>query len=93
MTKVIKERKVSYEEDYCDHIICDICKVKSNGSDWGSSVNSDDEITISRVRGYSDRDGGLHTAVSFDLCPSCFMNKLIPWLKENGGEPSEEEYF
>lgn len=42
--------------------------------------------------GYGD-SGGTGSAVSVDLCPTCFLEKLIPWLKSQGVSPKEDEYY
>lgn len=79
-----------------DHRICDICGQKSRGDEWSSgkyNINETDiNITIKQKEGSDCPDGGSGTEYDIDLCPDCFKNKLIPWLKSEGAQIDEKEW-
>lgn len=67
---------------------CDLCGVEAKkGTYRGSMYDVDEaeiEVIVRQKDGYSCPDGGSGTEYSVDICPSCFLNKLIPWLKSQG---------
>lgn len=73
---------------------CELCgKQTPNGENGDKSKGAADvdEVTIERRKGWSV-DGSAdfqHTIV--DLCPDCFTNKLLPWLRSMGAEVREEK--
>jgi hypothetical protein len=69
--------------------ICDSC---GNSVNFKETHHAISEVNISYVHG-SDYgpDGGNKTTESVDFCPSCFMNKLKPWLVENKIQIHTEE--
>lgn len=60
-------------------IICDGCKQAITsvwrGAEWTSC---DTKVWLEQSRGTTD--GGVVLVTEFDLCPSCFREKLIPAL-------------
>lgn len=68
--------------------ICDLCGFKTPCESWyDKSWDFDDttiKITIERNTGSRYPEGGYSTNTEIDLCPECFKNKLIPWLKSQG---------
>lgn len=67
---------------------CDLCGFKAKSEDWGSSrynVNETDiQVTCKQKDGNSWPEGGSGYEYEIDLCPSCFKNKLVPWLQSQG---------
>lgn len=76
-------------------MVCDLCGESHDGgllprdsTNWESGGMGDfDNIEISRTRGHSYpgdyyRDG----VQQFDICPECWENKLLPWLKSQGAD-------
>ena len=67
---------------------CDLCGVEAKRGEYCSSVydveETEVEVTVSKKDGYSCPDGGSGTEYVVDICPDCFKNKLIPWLKSQG---------
>jgi hypothetical protein len=61
------------------------------GKYWGS--NAMDESTVEIC--YDDRlgceDGGASQKTFADMCPHCFMTKLVPWLQTQGVSMQHEE--
>jgi hypothetical protein len=87
--KIIETKQV--KQCYVKFRKCDICGKESHSADWGSGFYSIDEtLILMRIQqrgGVSYPDGGGEgSEYDIDLCPDCFVNKLIPWLKSQGAE-------
>lgn len=68
-------------------VTCDLCgaKIKSYAYD----VN---EIEIRHKIGSNYPGGGSGTETSIDMCGKCFEEKLVPWLRTQGAEPSIKDW-
>ena len=84
----------------CVSCKCDLCPAETKheiGGDgnWGTPYTySGKEITVEvRFREeISDHDGGGQVKeVEADLCPNCFLTKLVPWLESQGAKVKKEE--
>ena len=69
-------------------VVCDICKKRSETSNWdaGSYNVLDTKVEIREGCAFPE-----HTDVEtkrFDICPDCFLEKLVPFLKSLGAEPT-----
>lgn len=84
-------------------VACDLCGAKSGmggmaGESWERSCYDMDETHVEReVRtrakrevGSSCPDGSSTETTFVDICPKCFDEKLLPWLKGLGVEPQKE---
>lgn len=71
-----------------DHLVCDLCGKKSEGDNWsgrGYDV-SDTRIEMTTGTNYGTDGGDLETT-SIDVCPDCFVSKLLPWAASHGAKP------
>lgn len=66
---------------------CDICTKKIE-----EELYTVDEVTIEYKTGSSYPEGGSGDEIGVDMCGKCFNNKLIPWLKEQGANPTTREW-
>jgi hypothetical protein len=71
-----------------DKVFCDLCGKDAN-RDWQgrSSYEFDDvevEIEVKRKEGTNYPEGGNGTEVVIDVCPDCFVKKLVPWVESHG---------
>lgn len=75
---------------------CDLCGNEAKHGCWESStyeVNETEiEVTVRQREGTSFPDGGDCEEYSVDMCPSCFKNKLIPWLESQGCKAKTKEW-
>jgi hypothetical protein len=75
---------------------CDLCGVKAQNGDWDSSSYSVNEVEVEvKVRqkdGSAYPDGGWGTELMVDICPKCFKETLIPFLREKGAKIEEREW-
>lgn len=87
--KIMKTVQVpASTRDVVDKVVCDLCK-RNIPNEGSYEVN---EVTVSHKTGSSYPEGGSGEKVRVDLCPSCFDEKLIPWLTSQGVEPTTEEW-
>jgi hypothetical protein len=82
-----------------DKTVCDICKRETKGSEWEESTWHNDETDITVELSYEHRTsygcdccGGQSEKIIVDLCPTCFKDKLLPWLRSQGAQIQVKEY-
>lgn len=76
-----------------DATVCDLCKQEFKGDGWGARGFDILETTIKIRQGHSyGSEGGNIQEREYHICPKCFREKLEPWLKSQGAEPTEEEH-
>ena len=84
------ERKVLIETT------CDLCGAVAKRGDWTSSMyeinDVDIEVKIFQKDGRSYPEGGSGTEYRVDMCPDCFIEKLIPWLQSQGCSARRKEW-
>lgn len=78
--------------DVLEYEECDICKKRTDGRGWKEHSYSVVDIDISMRTGDEYPSGGSGDVISFDVCPDCFENKLIPWMQAQGAEPTIKEW-
>lgn len=88
MIKSHKE-KITRNETVIDVILCDICKKEFPGGHWLNDPykNIETEVHYKDYASYPD-DYFTNEEIVFDICPDCFKNRLVPWLKSQGAEPA-----
>lgn len=81
-----------------DKTICDLCKRETAGDNWEKSdwqvtntTNVSTRVSAKCNRSYWG-DGGEGAEIIIDLCPWCFRDKLMPWLREQGANIEVKEY-
>jgi len=83
--KEIKEYKVLIE------ISCDLCG-KSSSKEWKDFNFDATQSLVYLKTGEEYPEGGYGDKYEIDICPSCFKNKLIPWVESQGGQVTETEW-
>ena len=82
-------------------VVCDLCGAETKDRyNWGGGSWQRDETTvemktravIEHNTGDSYPEGGSGTVYRVDICPTCFHEKLVPWLRGQGAEIGEKEY-
>lgn len=92
MKKLKKAQKHS-KYKYVVIITCDLCKKKSPDMGWteeGSCYEKETKVQMRTGRNLSQ--GSFGKLIEFDICPECFIDKLVPALKEMGAQPTEEQW-
>ena len=95
--KIYKERIIPEHRDLIvEKRTCDLCgKDGANAWNAGSYDIGETEITV-KIHQKEGEDygeyGGSGTEYDIDLCPECFKNELVPWLKSQGADIQEKEW-
>lgn len=81
----------------CVKRICDLCGKEANPhGEWKKEscykVNETKIVEIKHREGSSYPGVGYGEEIEFDLCPDCFRNKLVVWLKSQGAKIDYVEY-
>jgi len=74
--------------------VCDLCGVETNrAGNWPSETGDNwNETTIEAEIGWNyGHEGASYKRTTVDICPKCFMEKLIPWVESLGGKPTVEQ--
>jgi len=75
--------------------VCDLCGFSAKGEDWGAGFYEVNEtevrVEVRHKEGSSYPEGGDGTEYDIDICPSCFVNKLVPWVEEEGDTEIERK--
>ena len=92
--KVVPERVTEMQAG----LQCDLCGAKSkHRDDWATENFEDSETEIkisgSQREGTSYPEGGIGTEYEIDLCPKCFKERLVPWLRSEGAKIEETEWY
>jgi len=69
-----------------DQVFCDLC-----GEVRKHQLYAVSDVVVSYEFGNAYSDNGSTTQLSYDICGSCFRNKLMVWLESQGAEPRKEE--
>ena len=75
---------------------CDLCGVVAKKGGWDSSyyevAETEIEVTVRQKDGESYPDNGWGHSYQIDICPKCFKDKLVPWLKSQGAKINQEKW-
>ena len=85
--KHTEKRAAERIETFVVKVTCDICHEEIR-REHGSA----EEVTVEHKTGFSYPEGGSGETVLVDICPKCFDERLVPWLKSQGAEPRKEEW-
>jgi hypothetical protein len=96
--KTYEERSFISKHTILTKMICDLCGKVSGRDDWiipeRDFFYDVEETTIKWESGSRYPEGGSDVeVVSFDICPKCFEDKLVPWMEAQGATKTitEEE--
>lgn len=67
-------------------IKCALCGIVTR-NEWRKGNFDAIEIEVKMVTGksYPECGEGLNTTIN--ICPDCFVEKLVPWVESQGGKP------
>lgn len=97
----IYETRHQPAKDYqeCVGVKCDLCGAEAPQAgltEWGSGsyeVNETEvKVTVKARQGESYPDNGTSTEYRVDLCPRCFVDELVPWLRSRGAVVDVKEF-
>ncbi len=86
------------EREHTVAIVCDMCRERhDDGREWNDYVvwtTYDYDVSETQVtwtNGYRYPEGGSGEKMFTHICPTCFKDKLVPWLQSQGCEVRTEE--
>jgi hypothetical protein len=92
--------KPAYETPITEGFTCDLCGKQTKqknyyrSADWSEETGTVDRITIERhiEKGvyYGQESPGEEATLIFDLCSSCWDDKLVPFFAMYGGTAPRE---
>ena len=77
-----------HQEPQVTSVLCDLCGKEIKPSPRGE-VN---RVEIEHTYGTSWPECGGGSILFFDVCPECFMGKVVPALEEMGATPQTREW-
>ena len=89
-----KRVEKTYLERQLDILECDICHDRFDSLNWDEPKGSDFDVdtTVECKRGYSAWGDAWGEGISFDICPTCFKEKLVPWVESHGSKVTEWDW-
>lgn len=89
-------KKVTSEVTRLAKMSCDLCGAVAKGPErgWDADYYADDEteVEIRHKKGSAYPEGSSGTRYTFDVCPKCFHEKLIPWMESQGAKAKATDY-
>lgn len=96
MRKYEKRPQTIEEREELVETTCDLCGAIAKEGNWESSAwevaESEIEIEVRYKDGCSYPEHGSGELFNVDICPKCFREKLIPWLRSQGCKTKFEEW-
>jgi len=78
------------QQEIIDYVTCDLCGIKGDDEiNWPNDDYNVIETEINIVMGDRYPESGDGTKIQYHICPECFKNKLMIWLREQGAIPTE----
>ena len=89
MTKIYESKTV--QKTIRTHIktVCDLCHDETV-DEWEGRFEIA-EVEVKGKFGTSYPEGGRADEYDFDICPTCFKEKILPWLCEQGVDTTPKE--
>jgi hypothetical protein len=90
----VYEDKTEPAKTYKAHVKtqCDLCKKEGPRHNWSDECYYRETTELTLREGTTYPDGGSGTEIRVDICPSCFREKLVPWLESQGAKVAEEDW-
>ena len=83
-----KYKTVQREEQQLESVVCDICGAVATDHGWSDSATDYVYTQVGMSEGEYFPETYVCTNTFFDICASCFRRLLMPWLAEQGAEPT-----
>lgn len=81
---------------HCVKVLCDLCGKEGRHGRWDCGNYEFDEteleVTVMSKKGKSYPEDYYGKKFVVDMCPECFREKLVPWLRSQGATIEEQEF-
>ena len=89
MSKTYKTVTIPASEDtVVDRVFCDVCKKEIEEPDSFEINHCEVECQL----GDSFPEGSSWESLTFDICSTCFKDKLVEWFKSFGSPPTKSSH-
>lgn len=91
---LIQEKRVvpASEQTVTVAIICELCRsVGRQGRCWEGGLYGVNEVEVKLTTGESYPEHSSLELHTIDICPECFVTKLVPWIEAQGGKVRKQE--
>jgi hypothetical protein len=86
------------EEEQIAAVVCDLCGTEQGGAywsdfdgvNWAPEAYGVERVAVQYGSGSHYPEGGFGKTVGVHMCPTCFTDRLVPWLESQGAEMSEK---
>ena len=85
-------KEIQVKERSLDSVRCDMCWKTFSSLNWGGGAYdiNDTSVCMTTGKDYVD-DIYINEEIVFDICPTCFKNGLVPFIKSKfTGDKSED---
>ena len=94
--RIYRTEMITREKQVLEKMVCDLCGRKADGGSWPADRyemgETEIRVIIEQREGTNYPEGGWGTKFEIDVCPQCFKEKLIPWLRSQGAKIEETEW-
>ncbi|HYA43043.1 MAG TPA: hypothetical protein VEF34_17205 [Syntrophobacteraceae bacterium] len=80
---------------YAKNVVCDFCGAETENVEcWppDSGRYCVNEVTIRLRTGEDYIESSRGKTFTVDMCPKCFVEKLVPWFESQGARVREENW-
>lgn len=89
-----EKRQRTEEYNHLIKVVCDLCGKENQSTDWATGFHEKDtvDVTVKQRECSIYPEGGTGTEYKIDLCPECFKDRLVPWLRSEGANIRELDW-
>lgn len=88
-----KHKTIQVPSSYLELIRCDLCGFEAKNDNWDAYGYEFNRTKIEHEVGTAYPENTYGVRYRIDICPACFREKLVPWLKEQGATDVEYKDF
>lgn len=86
--RIMKTKEETREVEYIEAVVCDLCGAKTSGNKpWAKGNHDAIEVDVCMRTWKHWPEGGSGEDIQYDICPTCFRERLMPWLLNQGAAP------
>ena len=87
--RTMKTLTYTRTKEVVDTMTCDLCGRIEHSTLWSPKDHDNvQEVSVKYKHGSAYGEEGDGVTTSFDVCPDCFENKLVPWFSSQNIVPT-----
>lgn len=75
--------------------VCDFCSAETNDEERWPPKSGDysiNQVTLQLKTGHAYLETRHGKTLTIDMCPMCFLEKLVPWIESQGAKIREKDW-